>query len=85
LPEQAIEGRAADGDLLLLRQQLLQMTHIQVGVLAIHTRQRQNPPVQRRIGAIGRAATTVAVDDSGKTFLTKAGQPPAKLTGPHSQ
>src|SRR5450756_2883055 len=54
-------------------------------VLAIRAGQGQDAFQQGRIGAIGRAATAVAVDDGCHAVLAKAGSPPADLTSAHSQ
>ena len=85
LLEQAIEGRAADDDLLLLRQQLLQVTDVQVVILALRSGQGHDPFHHRRIGAIGRLAAAVAVDHGRHALLAKAGPQPPHLPGAHSQ
>ncbi len=85
LLEQAIEGRAADDDLLLVLQQLLQVADVQVVVLALRAGQGQDALHHRRIGAIGRRAPAVAVDDGCHALLAKASSQPAHLPGTHAQ
>jgi len=79
LMEQAVQGRTADRDLLDFGQHLLQVTHVQVLVLAPRSCQGHNPLYQRRIRPVVRRATSVAVLDRRQALLPKPGLKPVGL------
>jgi hypothetical protein len=54
-------------------------------VLAVGICQGQDPPAHARIGAIGWAATTIAVDDGRKALRAKTGSQPADLPDARAQ
>src|SRR5450756_1670337 len=86
LREQAVEGGAGDGDTLpLLAQQLLEMAHVQFMVHAVGYRQGKDTLYQGGVGAIGRTAAQVTVDDGLETLLAEAGAKPADLAGSYPQ
>jgi len=71
LTEQAVQRRTTDRDLFYLCQHFLQVTHVEVLVLAPRTRQGYDPLYQRWIGPVARRPTGVTVHHRRQALPTK--------------
>ena len=85
LLEYAVERGAADHDLLLPCQQFLEVTHVQIVILAVEASQGQDTLPQVRGGAIDGLAAAVTMHHRSQPFLAEACAPPPYVPGTHAQ
>jgi hypothetical protein len=84
LTENSVQRRTTDRDLFYFCQHFLQVTHVEVLVLAPRTCQNHDPRYQRWIDAVSRRATLVAVHHGRHTIPPEAGSQPTNLASAHS-